>query len=309
MTSAKKPLIAIASAMVLAATGFVAPANAATTALTVGGTAVSTAPTTTATAQALPVPTDNAVGPGDSLKIALSGITAGTSVVATATNARLLTTLTDATASSGVASLTIATGTGTTAELYVFTTTVATGSVALTADGVTTTYYVKGVAGALNNIKLDAPNAATGTVAKVSVTGTDVFGNPVANASASVQVVSGNATNTYAITTNTDGIATKELTGLAEGTYDILATATVATAVTGLTAPTGFVRGTLKVVDLAALVAQKDAELAVAKATIAELTEKLALADAKAEGNKNKYNALAKRWNAKNPKAKVAIQK
>jgi hypothetical protein len=35
----------------------------------------------------------------------------------------------------------------------------------------------------------------------------------------------------------------------------------------------------------------------------------LALAEAKAEGNKAKYNALAKKWNVKFPKAKVALLK
>jgi hypothetical protein len=309
MTSLKKPLIAIASAMVLAATTLVAPANAATAALTVNATAVATAPTTAANAVALPVPADNSVDATDALKIALTGVATGSNVVATATDALLLTTLTGATASSGSATVTIATGTGTTADIFVFTKTTKTGTVAVTADGVTTTYYVKGTAGALNTIKVDAPTAALGTTAKVSVTGTDVFGNAVSGSAVALQVVSATTTNTYSITSGADGVATKELTGLTVGSYDLIATATVATAVTGLTAPTGFVRGTLKVVDLAALVAEKDAELAIAKATIADLTAKLALAEAKAEGNKKKYNALAVKWNKKFPKAKVALLK
>lgn len=309
MTSFKKPLIAIASALALAATTFVAPANAATAALTVNATAVATAPTTAANAVALTVPADNIVDGTDVLRIALTNVAAGSTVTATATDARLLTTLTGATAASGSATLSIATGTGTTADIFVFTRTTKTGSVAVTADGVTTTYFVKGTAGALNNIKLDAPTAALGTTAKVTVTGTDVFGNPVNNASVALQVVSSTATSTNSITTTADGTAVRELTGLAVGSYDLIATATVATAVTGLTAPTGFVRGTLKVVDLAALVAEKDAELAAAKAQIAELTAKLALAEAKAAGNVKRYNTLAKRWNAKFPKAKVALLK
>ncbi len=309
MTSLKKPLIAIASAMVLAATTLVAPANAATAALTVNATAVATAPTTAANAVALPVPADNSVDATDALKIALTGVATGSNVVATATDALLLTTLTGATASSGSATVTIATGTGTTADIFVFTKTTKTGTVAVTADGVTTTYYVKGTAGALNTIKVDAPTAALGTTAKVNVTGTDVFGNAVSGSAVALQVVSATATNTYSITSGADGVATKELTGLTVGSYDLIATATVATAVTGLTAPTGFVRGTLKVVDLAALVAEKDAELAIAKATIADLTAKLALAEAKAAGNVKRYNTLAKRWNAKFPKAKVALLK
>ena len=316
MTSFKKPLIAIASALALVGTVLSVPANAATAALTVNAVAVSTAPTTAANAVALPVPADNSVDATDALKIALTSVTAGSTVTATATDAVLLTSLTGATAASGSATVSIATGTGTTADIFVFTKTTKTGTVAVTADGVTTTYYVKGTAGALNTIRVDAPTAALGTTAKVTVAGTDVFGNAVNGSTVALQVVSGTATNTYSITTGTDGIATKELTGLAVGSYDLIATATVSSAVTGLTAPTGFVRGTLKVVDLAALVAEKDAELAVAKGKVtnletqvADLTAKLALAEAKAEGNKKKYNALAAKWNKKFPKAKVALLK
>ena len=316
MTSIKKPFIAIAAALALAATSFVAPASAATTALTVNATAVSPAPTTAANAVALPVPADNSVDATDALKIALTGVATGSNVVATATDALLLTSLTGATAASGSSSVSIATGTGTTADIFVFTKTTKTGSVVVTADGVTTTYYVKGTAGALNTIKLDAPTAALGTTAKVTVTGTDVFGNVVSGSAVAVQVVSTTSTTTHALTTSAEGIAVKDLTGLAVGSYDLIATATVANAVTGLTAPTGFVRGTLKVVDLAALVAEKDAELAIAKgkvtaleAQVADLTAKLALAEAKANGNKKRYNALALKWNKKFPKNKVALIK
>lgn len=310
MTSFKKPLIAIASAVVIAATALVAvPANAASAALTVNAVAVTTAPTTAANAVALPVPADNSVDAVDALKIALTGVTAGSTVTATATDAVLLTSLTGATAASGSATVSIATGTGTTAEIFVFTKTTKTGTVAVTADGVTNTYYVKGTAGALNAIKLDAPTAALGTTAKVTVAGTDVFGNAVNGSTVALQVVSGTATNTYSITTGADGVATKELTGLVVGKYDLIATATVAAAVTGLTAPNGFVRGELKIVDLAALVAAKDAELAVANGKVAEADAKALAAEAKYAALVAKYNTLAKKWNAKNPKAKVALTK
>jgi hypothetical protein len=309
MTSFKKPLIAIASALALVGTVLSVPANAATAALTVNAVAVATAPTTAVNAVALPVPSDNSVDSGDALKIALTGVTVGSTVTATATDALLLTSLTGATAASGSATVSVATGTGTTADIFVFTKTTKTGTVVVTADNVTTTYYVKGTAGALNTIKVDAPTAALGTTAKVTVTGTDVFGNAVNGSTVSLQVVSKTATTTYSLTTVNDGTAVKELAGLSVDTYDLIATATVASAVTGLTAPTGFVRGTLKVVDLAALVAEKDAELAIAKATIADLTAKLAIAEAAAAGNKAKHNALAAKWNKKFPKNKVALLK
>lgn len=310
MTSFKKTLLATASAVVLLATTLVAtPASAATAALTVNAVAVSTAPTTSANAVAIPVPADNSVDATDALKIALTGVATGSAVTAVATDAVLLTSLAGATAASGSSTVSIATGTGTTADIFVFTKTTKTGTVAVTADGVTTTYYVKGTAGALNNIKVDAPTAALGTTAKVTVTGTDVFGNAVSGSAVALQVVSATATATHAITTTADGTAVKELAGLAVGSYDLLATATVSAAVVGLTAPTGFVRSTLKVVDLAALVATKDAELAIAKATIADLTAKLAIVEAAADGNKKKHNALAAKWNKKFPKAKVALLK
>lgn len=328
MTSFKKTLIATASAVALLATTLVAaPANAAVaTALTIAGSATATVGTSEATAIVLPVPADNSVDSTDVLDLAITGITAGDAVTVTATDATLIAAGTTGaiTASTGSATLNIATGTGTTASFKVYTKTTKVGKVVVTVGTATpVTYYVKGTAGALNTIALSAPTAALGTTAKVTATGTDVFGNPVANATVALQAVSGTATNTYSVTTDVKGEATKELTGLAVGSYDLIATATVATAVTGLTAPTGFVRGTLKVVDLSALVAEKDAELAIAKgkvtaltadkdaltAKVADLTAKLALADAAATGNKAKYNALATKWNKKFPKNKVALLK
>lgn len=302
MTSFKKPLIAIVSAVALATTSLLAlPANAATAALTVNAVAVTPAPTTTANAVALPVPADNTVDATDALKIALTSVVAGSTVTATATDALLLTSLTGATAASGSATLSIATGTGTTADIFVFTKTTKTGTVAVTADGVTTTYFVKGTAGALNTIALSAPTAALGTTAKVTVAGADVFGNPVSGSVVALQVVGSTATSTYSITSDATGVATKELTGLAVGSYDLIATATVATAITGLTAPLGFVRGNLKVVDLAALVAEKDAQLAVALGKVAD-------AEAKYAALVKRFNALATQYN-KNVKKKVTLIK
>ena len=303
MTSFKKPLIAIASAVALVTTSLLAlPASAATTALTVNAVAVTTAPTTAANAVSLAVPATNVVDATNTLKIALTSVAAGTNVTATATDAVLLTSLTGATSASGTATVSIATGTGTTADLFVFTKTTKTGSVAVTADGVTTTYFVKGTAGALNTIKVDAPTAALGTTAKVSVTGTDVFGNVVSGSVVALQVLSSNASNTYSITSDATGVATKELTGLTVGKYDLIATATVATAVTGLAAPLGFVRGELKIVDLAALVAEKDAQLAVANGKVTE-------AEAKYAALVKRFNALATQYNKFVKKKKVKLIK
>lgn len=304
MTSLKKPLIAIASALVLVGTVFSAPANAATAALTVNDVAVGTLPTSAINAVTLPVPADNSVDATDALKIALTGITAGTTVSVTGSNVLLLTTLANAKSNSGLSTLSILTGTGTTATIFAYTKTTALGSVTVTADGVSTTYYVKGVAGSLNNIQLEPVVAGLGTVAKVAVVGTDVFGNSVdtSDTAISLQVIGTNFTNTYSVGTDATGVAVKEISGLAVGTYDIVATATVSGAIAGLTAPVGFVRSTLKVVDFVDLVATRDAE-------IAELKTKLVLSEALANSNKKKYNKLAKKWNKKFPNNKVALLK
>jgi hypothetical protein len=312
MTSLKKTLIATAAAVALTTSALVAgPAFAvgATYALTVSGSAPATAGTAEASAIALPVPADNSVDTADTLDFALTGITAGEAVAVAATDATLIAAGTTGaiTASSGSATLNISTGTGTTAGFKVYTKTTKVGKVVITVGAATpVTYYVKGTAGALNTITLSAPTAALGTTAKVTVTGADVFGNAVSGSAVALQVINGKGTNTYSVTTTADGTAVKELTGLSVDTYDLVATATVATAVTGLTVPSGFLRGTLKVVDLAGLVATKDAELAVATATIADLKAQIAALQA---AEIKKYNALAAKWNKKFPKNKVALRK
>jgi hypothetical protein len=310
MASFKKTLIATASAVALVTTALIAaPANAAvSTALTVAGSAA-TGGTTEATAIALPVPADNSVDTVDTLDVALSGITAGEAVAVVATDATLVAAGTTGaiTVTTGASTLNIATGTGTTAGFRVYTKTTKVGKVVVTVGAATpVTYYVKGTAGALNAIALTAPTAALGTTAKVTATGTDVFGNVVSGATVALQVISGSATNTYSLTTTADGTAVKELTGLSVDSYDLLATATVAAQVTGLAKPVGFVKGQLKVVDLSALAAGKDAELAVAIATIADLKAQIVALKA---AEIAKYNALATRWNKAHPAKKIALRK
>ncbi len=307
MPSIKKTLLATVSSVALLATALVAaPANAAVaTSLTVAGSAAATAGTSEATAIVLPVPSDNSVDSTDAVEFAIAGITAGDAISVVATDATLIPAGTTGTitATTGVSRLDISTGTGTTASFKAYTKTTKVGKIAVTiGSAAAVNYYVKGVAGALNNISVVAPASPLGSVAKVTVAGSDVFGNAVSGATVSLQVLGATATSTYALTTGTDGSVVKELSGLAVDAYDLVATATVATAVTGLKAPVGFVKAQLKVVDLAALVAEKDAEIAVLKA-------KLALAEASASGNKAKYNALAKKWNVKFPKAKVKLVK
>jgi|688.fasta_scaffold139189_2 hypothetical protein len=304
MTSLKKPFIAIASAVALAATAILAvPANAATTALTVAGSAPATTGTSSATAIALPVPADNSVDSADVLRIALSGLTAGSNVVVSATNAKVVTSITSGSATvkadAGTASATIPTGTGTTADVYVYTTTTLTGSVSVTADNATTVYYVKGNAGAAYNLAVAAPNVANlGAAVEVTATVTDVFGNAVTNATISSTVIRGTLGSFSYDATDKRYEAT--LTAPATAGSTVIANTITASAVAGLAKPVTEIISTVAVADLAGQVAALDAK-------VADLEAKLAAAEAKAVDNRKKYNGLAKQWNKKFPRAKVKL--
>jgi hypothetical protein len=338
MNSFKKVSLIIAAA--LTSTMLVSPAaNAATTTLTVAGSAA-TGGTVVTTPVALPVPADNSIDAADALKIAVTAVDTGTAVTAVATNATIVPALATGTApvtaSSGSSTLTISVGTGTTADFYVYTKTTTVGTVVVTIGGNSTTYYVQGTAGALNSITLTAPSSgAAATSATLKVSGYDVFGNLKGGATINTLVSSNGAATATALTTDTAvaTVGTKEqtLTLPASGSVVVTAYATVASAVTGLAAPVGSVVATVAVRDLAGELAAKNAELAVANAALAaekagraadKVASDKALSDAatklatdKAAADLAKatyiaeYNTLAKKWNAKNPKAKVALKK
>jgi len=330
MTSLKKIAFGLVAATALATSLIATPASAAvSTALTVGGSSA-VGGTAVSAPVALPVPADNSVDAADALKIALTGLDTGTAVSAVATNGKLVTALATVgapvTASAGTSSVTVNTGTGTTADIYVFTTTTAVGSVAVTVGGNTTTYYFQGTAGALNAIELaGASTGAAGTVYTATVRGVDVFGNAKGGATINLQVTTSTTNDTYALTTDTAtatlGSKTKDITLPASGTVRLLATATVASAVTGLATPIAVRIADVTVRDLASELSAKTAELATEKAAhdatkteLAKVKAELALLTARAEaaeaGTKSakaKYNSLAAKWNKKFPKAKVAL--
>jgi hypothetical protein len=336
MKSFKKVSLIIAAA--LTSTMLVAPsanANAGTVTLTVAGSAA-TGGTVVTTPVSLPVPADNSVDAADALKIAVTGVDTGTVVTAVAVNATLVPALSATgaavTASSGSSTLSIATGTGTSADFYVYTKSTAVGSVSITRSGTTTVYYVQGTAGALNSITLTAPaSAAAGTSQVLKVSGFDVFGNLKGGATINTLVSSSGVALSTALTTDTVSatLGTKEQTVTipAVGSVTVVAYATVATAVTGLAAPVGSVSATIAVRDVVAELAAVNAALAAEKAGRAadKIASDKALADAKAVSDsatatlkaendalkktiadlKTKFNALAKKWNAKFPKLKV----
>jgi hypothetical protein len=298
MTSLKKPLIAIASAVALVGTMLVAgPANASTATLTVAGSAPATAGTSSATAIALPVPADNDVNSADAVRIALTGVTAGSNVTVTATNAKIVTAVTSGSTTvkvdSGVSTATISTGTGTTADVYVFTTTTETGSVAVTANNNTTTYFVKGTAGSAYNLSVVAPTVANlGSAVEVVATVTDVFGNAVTNASISSTVIRGSiGAFSY---DSTDKRYEATLTAPATAGTTVLANTITASPVTGLAKPATEVISNISVADLAGQVVALQAQLAaLTAATVA----------------KSQYNKLAKRWTKANPNKRVKLVK
>lgn len=376
MNSFKKIALAMVAAMTLG-TLVAAPANAApmTVALTVNNAAPATAGTSTATAVALPVPADNSVDIADALKF-VATVDLGTSVSVTATNATIVTDVASlaapVTASSGTSTLTISTGTGTTATFYVYTKTTAIGTVTVSNQGTTFTYYVQGTAGKINKLVATAPTSApSSTQQTITVLATDVFGNKVSAKSITGRVFGGQgsletATATTGSTLADFGVATFKLTlppatGRSLVEFSLTTAADGASAVTGLEAPslTPFAEVTVR--DLAAeLAAEKAARAAdkvaadkaladaLAKATAdaaaAKAAADVALAAAvKAEADKAaaaaklaadalaakdaeiaklkadnasaiaalkaSFNKLARQWNKKNPKAKVALVK
>ncbi len=306
MTSLKKPLIAIASAVALVTSALVAaPANAAiSAALTVNNVAV-TAAATTADPVLLPVPADNSVDSADALKIVVT-VAANTAVSATATGAKIVaataTVSAPVAASAGAATFSANSGSGTTVTFYVFTTSTTAGSVVVTVGGDTTTYVVKGTAGAAYNLVASVPTVAgLGVDVNFTATVTDVFGNAVTNAAITTSVLRGTVK-----TALTYDATDKRYEGVITTPADAGAVAGIATIsatdVTGLAKAVKEVSFSITAADLATQVTTLSAK-------VAELEAKLALADAAAAGNKKKYNALAAKWNKKFPKAKVALIK
>jgi hypothetical protein len=256
-----------------------------------------TAGTALTTAIVRPVPADNTIDNTDVVKLEAT-VVAGTNVVATATNATIVSALHSSAApvgaSSGSSTLTVATGTGTTATFYVYTKTTAIGTVVITNGPVTLTYYVQGTAGLINNLTVSAPSSgAAGTKQDIVVTATDAFGNKVSGKSITATVFASTAVmDTATVTTGATladfGTATFKATLPTTGTRSLItfapttSTDAVAAAVVGLTAPTlaPFAEITVRdlVSELAAQTAAKDAALA-AKA-VADAAVLKAAADA-----------------------------
>jgi hypothetical protein len=301
MTSIKKPLIAIASAVALVGTMLVAsPANAATTTLTLAGASTATAGTASTTAVVLPVPSDNDVSSADALRIAITGLTAGITVSASATNAKLVTKVTSGSdivkADAGASSVSVSTGTGTTADIYVYTTTTEVGTVSVVIGGNTSVYYVKGTAGSAYNLAVVVPAVANlGATVEVTATVTDVFGNAVTNATIVSTVIRGSIGSFSYDSTDKRYEAT--LTAPATAGTTVVANTITASPVTGLAKPVTEVVSNISVADFSSQVATLTAQVAALQAIV----------DRKVK--KKRFNTLARKWNRAFPSQKVALKK
>jgi hypothetical protein len=295
MTSIKKPLIAIASAVALVATALISvPANASVVAaVTVGETNVATTAKVVTTPATPTVPSDNKVDLADTVKFVVT-VAGNTVVNASATGAKLVAELHTAdapvTASSGAATISGNSGSGTTVTFYAFTTKTETASVVVSTGGSSVTYYLKGVAGPAYNLSVVAPKVAnlSGT-APVTATVTDVFGNEVTNASISNVVIRGTLGSfTY---DSTDKVYKATFTAPATAGDAVVESKITATAVTGLAKPVDSVVYSVSVGNLSDQVLSLTAKLATAEKALAKA--------------KKKHNRLVKKWNRANPNNKV----
>jgi hypothetical protein len=302
MTSIKK--IALAVAMSVALAGTALPANATTP--PVGS--VATNP------YLVPVPDTGLITDANVVDLTVTGLAHDTAVTVRTSNALVSSTVsvvgTDVKVGHATASLVGNSLNSDYVHIYALTTSTAVGSVAITVGGNTTTTYIQGIAGGLNNISATSTGTgAIGTNQDITITATDVFGNVIEGALVNVITTINGIATTDIDVTNAKGIATHTVTIPKTGTVTVLVYATVADAIVGLTAPVGSVSLVINARDYAT-------ELATANALVATLTAQLAKAQADGvltvnELNRIKklYNKLAKKWNVRHKNAKVALLK
>jgi hypothetical protein len=193
--------------------------------------------------------------------------------------------------------------------------------------------------GTIPSVSVNVTDVFGNPVGGETVTAT-LIGGTWADASISKSIITSTAADKVADSTLTVGSKSEKLSVAVAGTVTVAATgAASATAVTGLAAPVKAVVASFAVTDLNGTIAALNArvatltvELAVANAAraadkvaadkaladakvasdsatvTAKVASDLAIATANAE-HKAKFNALAKKWNKKNPKAKVALIK
>jgi len=193
--------------------------------------------------------------------------------------------------------------------------------------------------GTIPSVSVNVTDVFGNPVGAETVTAT-LIGGTWADASISKSIITSTAANVTADSTLTLGSKAEKLSVAVAGTVTVAATgAASATAVTGLAAPVKAVVGSFAVTDLNGTITALNARVAALGAELASViaarsADKIAadkaLADAIAKASadaaaakasadiataaaaaayKTQYNALATKWNKKNPKAKVALKK
>jgi len=341
----KRKRIALATAAALAMLGISTVANAAPLTVTVNSVANST---TSAAPQSVSVPSTNVIDAGHSVALTAT-IDTGTVVSFTASSTVKLVTLLNTvdapkTPTSGSASYS-ATSVGSPITVYAYTTSTTTGSVTIVNGSYSTIVYIKGTAGSVAKISANTPvSAAVNTAPTISVSATDVFGNPVGGEAISVTLVGATFSNgditkslTTSAVTSAVGVTPVTVLGSVSATLSVVSAGNVTVVATdvsivdtavGLPAAVKTSIATFAVSDLdaqiAGLKAQLSAEIAgraadklIADKALADakVASELAMSVAKAEldlkiaSYKARFNYLATKWNKKHPTAKVALLK
>ena len=329
-----KKLIAVASIAALALSALVAAPAQANVTLTADGTNIST--TTGVGSAATPLlhaspeandlvwtSTENATN----TVVRYTVTTAQNKVVTVnATGGiRLVTELTSATngvnASSGVAQLSVNSGSSTSVIFYAYTTSTTAGTVAVSYEGSTSSLSLRSKAGGAYNISVTAPaNVGEGATVSLDATVTDVFGNTITDTNKGESVVrpfaaaSTTVTRTGAVALVGDAatwnsirkVWEAKVTGSAGGgsaAASVELTGVTSLTTLGLPAPRTVAFVSLNTTDLAAANLALTAQVAALQAQMADMRTKARSV------TKKKYNTLARKWNAANPGARVALKK
>jgi hypothetical protein len=299
--------IAIATAAALAIVSVSTVAHATPLAVTVAGL---TNTTTSAAPKTVTVPSSNVIDSSNTIALGATADT-GTVVTFNASGVKLVsalnTTLAPVSSTTGVSSLSV-TSQGTAITVYAYTTSTTVGSVTITNGSYSTIIYVQGTAGVAANVAVSVPtSAAVNTVPTISVSATDVFGNPVASEAISVTIVGAtfsDASITKTLTTSAVnsaagvtpvtvlGSATGTLSAVTSSTVTVLATdSSIAATSIGLPTAVKSAIATFAVSDLSGQVASLNAQVASLYAQLNAANAQIATLNAQIATEKTAHSA------------------
>ncbi len=325
-----KKLIAVAAAAALALTGLVGIAPASAAPFSVGNLlgANSGAGATAADPAKINVPSTDVFRyasagsstTGTVIRFPVTATGSGVAITVTATGSvRLLTATQLGTATSnvktGTTTLSLTSDGSSAAEFYAYNTSTTTGSVTINEGAASTIRYVQGVTGAFNayTMNFTAPTA-TSPGANIEFSGTvvDMFGNNVEGVKFVAVGLGGNLTGSTSFNTpDYDAvtkvysfkIANRNTAGNAAWSISLADDTKADEKKSSFGAQVSNQFFTVNAADLSAVVTALQAQ-------VAALTAQLAESRPKARSvTKKRYNTLARKWNAANPGARVALKK